>query len=110
MLPGELQLPSVDGDDCDRKMVLRHLEAVLDRDVVGTSGMFGRELPASRPELDPGQPPRCARDARLVSLAPLLKLVLEKRASLPSLRGRREGIDDCLRRLANEVLPADGVR
>src|SRR4051795_5075590 len=53
----------MDRDDCDRKVVLRHFEAVLDRDAVRTSGVLGRELPPSRPELDPGEPPRCARGA-----------------------------------------------
>src|SRR5438046_221583 len=89
MLTGELVLASVDRDDCDREVVLRHFEAVLDRDAVRTSGVLGRELPSSRPELDPGEPPRCARGARLVSVTPVLILALEQGASLTSLRRRR---------------------
>ena len=91
-------------------MVLRHLEAVLNRDVVGTAGVLGRELPASGPELDPGQSPRCACGARLVSLVPIRVFALEERPSLVPSRRRCKRVHDCLRRFPNHVLSADGVR
>ena len=75
---GELELAAMDGDDRDRKVVLRHLEPVLDRDVVCARGVVGRELPAPGPELDPGEAPERARAPRLVALAPLLVLALEQ--------------------------------
>ena len=58
MLAGELELTAMDGDDRDGKVVLRHLESVLDRDVVRAGGVLRRELPAPGPELDPRESPR----------------------------------------------------
>src|SRR5215831_10476799 len=91
-------------------MIRWHLEAVLDRDVVGTGSMLGRKLPASGPELDPGQSPRCPCGTRLVSLAPVRVLALEELPGLVASRRRRKRVHDRLRRFANDVLPSDGVR
>ena len=57
MLARELELAAMDGNHSDRKVVLRHLEPVLDRDVVGAGGVRGRERPAPGPELDPCEAP-----------------------------------------------------
>ena len=82
MLAGELELAAMDGNECDRKVVLRHLESVLDRDVVGASGVIGCKRPAPGPELDPGEAPERAGAPRLVALAPLPVLALEHDAGL----------------------------
>ena len=110
MLACELELAAMDGDDGDRKVVLRHLEAVLDRDVVRASGIVGRELPTSGPELDPGKAPERAGAARLVPLAPRLVLPLEQCARFVPLRGRRERVHDRLRRLLYQPLAAERSR
>src|SRR5690348_10764392 len=110
MLEGELEPTSVDGDNRYRKVVRRHLDAVLDRDVVGAGGVLGRKLPASAPEFEPRERPRRACGARLVSLAPILILAFEKRTILAALRRGREGVHDRLARLANELLAAHGAR
>ena len=77
MCAGQLEPAAMHGNECDRKVILRHLEAVLDRDVVRVGGVRGRELPAPGPELDPGEAPERAGAPRLVALAPLSLLVLE---------------------------------
>ena len=110
MLARELELPAMDGDDGDRKVILRHLEAVLDRDVVRASSVVRRELPTPGPELDPGETPESARAPRLVPVAPLLVLPLEQCAGFVPLRGRREGIHDRLRRLLYQPLAAERRR
>ena len=110
MLAGELELAAMDGDERDGKVVLRHLEPVLDRDVVGASGVRGRERPAPFPELDPGEAPERAGAARLVALAPLPVLALEQGAGLVPPGRRREGVDDGQRRLLHQLLAADGGR
>ena len=81
VLARELESPAVDGDERDREVVLRHLEPVLDRDVVGRRSVVGRERPAPVPELDPGETPERPRAPRLVALAPLVVLVLEQGTS-----------------------------
>src|SRR5262245_63325625 len=110
MLPGEIELAAVHGDDRDREVVRRHLDAVLDRDVVSAGGVLGRDVPVPGPELDPGQTPRCACGSRLVSLARLLVLPLEERTRFASLPGRRKRVRDRLGRLADELVAADCVR
>ncbi|MFL6013184.1 MAG: hypothetical protein ACJ74P_02595 [Gaiellaceae bacterium] len=109
MLACELELPAMNGDHGDRKVILRHLEPVLDRGVVGAGGVLGRELPAPGEELDPGEAPESPSGARLVPLVPLPVLALEQRASLVPLRRRGKGVDDRLRALAHQLLAADGV-
>jgi hypothetical protein len=91
-------------------VVLRHLEAVLNPDVVRVSGVLGRELPSPGPELDPREPPQGTGASRLVSLAPLSVLALEQGAGLVPLRGRRERVHQCLRRLLHETFPAERAR
>src|SRR5439155_6027443 len=110
MLPGELELASMDGNQRDRKVVLRHLEPVLDRDVVGSGGVVGGNLPASGPELDPGQAPERAGAAWLVALAPFLMLALEEVAGIVSARGWREGARDGERGLLHQSLAAESAR
>ena len=81
----------MDGDDRDRKVVLRHLEPVLDRDVVGAGGVLGRELPAPGPELDPGEAPERAGAPRLVraraTLGARARATREPRPSSTTARG-----------------------
>ena len=89
VLAGQLELTSMDGDDSDRKVVLRHLVAVLGGDLVGAGGVLGSELPAPGPELDPGEAPRGAGAARLVPLEPFGILALEQCTGLASRRGDR---------------------
>ena len=110
VLSGEVELSSVDGDDRTRQMVLRHLEPVLDRDVAGASRVFGGNIPASSPELDPGETPECAGAPRLVALAPLLVLALEQGACVFPLRERRESVHDRQRRLPHQQFATDGAR
>src|SRR5580765_6078472 len=100
----------MNGNHSDRKVVLRHLEPVLDRDVVCVYCVRGRELPAPGPELDPCEAPERAGAPRLVALAPLLVLALEQVAGLSPLRGRREGVRDGQRRLPHELLAAYRAR
>ena len=106
----ELEVAAMDGDDGDRKVILRHLQPVLGRDVVRAAGVRSREIPAPREELDPGEAPESPSGARLVPLAPLSVLALEQRASLVPLRRRRECVHDRLCPLAHQLLAADGVR
>src|SRR5438552_18077181 len=87
---GELEPSLVDGDDSEGEVVLRDLEPVLDRDFVREGGVRGCVLPAPGPELDPGETPVGAGGARLVACLPLSLLTLEHRASVASLRRRRE--------------------
>ena len=110
VLPGQVELSSMDGDDRTRQMVLRHLEPVLDRDVAGASRVLGREHPASSPELDPGETPERAGAPRLVALAPLFVLALEQGAGLVPLREGREGVHDRQRRLPHQQFATDGAR
>ena len=88
MRSGELELAAVDRDDGDREVVLRHLEAVLDRDVVRTGRVRGCELEATGPKLDPGEAPECPGTSRLIALAPLVILALEQHAGV----GRRASV------------------
>ncbi len=99
----ELELAAMDGDDGDRKVILRHLEPVLDRDVVGADSVLGRERPASRPELDPGETPERAGAPRLVALEPLSILALEQ--SRGPRRVSRQA-RACSRRRASPPAPA----
>jgi hypothetical protein len=57
VLPRQVELSAMDGDDRSRQLVLRHLDPVLDRDVAGASRVLGPELPTSSPELNPGETP-----------------------------------------------------
>jgi len=77
VVAGEVGLAAMDGDHRVREMVLRHLDAVLDGDVVSTVGMVGRVLPAPGPEVDPGKAPERAGAPSLVALAPFEVLALE---------------------------------
>src|SRR5215213_3261653 len=72
----------MDRDECDRKVILRYLEPVLDRDVVGVSGVLGCEHPPPGPELHPGEAPERAGAPRLVAVAPLFVLPLEAGAKM----------------------------
>src|SRR5215213_11080608 len=98
----------MDRDECDRKVILRYLEPVLDRDVVGVSGVLGCEHPTPGPELHPGEAPERAGAPRVVAVAPLFVLALEQGACLLPPRGRREDVDDGQRRLLYESLAAEG--
>ena len=70
----EVELPAVDGHDGDREMVLRHLQAVLDRDVVraqACSAASSRRPARARPTRGPrargrsaARPGRATRRAR----------------------------------------------
>ena len=82
MLAGELELAAMDGNERNGKVVLRNLEPVLDRDVVGETGVRGGKRPVPFPELDPGEAPERAGAARLVALAPLPVFALEQGAGL----------------------------
>src|SRR5829696_4765202 len=110
MIARELELAPVDSDDRDRKVVLRHLQAVLDRDVVRASGVFGRNCPAPGPELEPREAPERASAPGLVAVAPFRMLALEDGTRLVSLRGWREGVHDRLRRFLNQPFAAEGAR
>jgi len=72
----------MDGDERNGKVVLRDLEPVLDRDVVGESGVRGGKRPIAFPELDPGEAPERPGATRLVALAPLEVFALEQGAGL----------------------------
>ena len=100
----------MDGDDRARQVVLRHLEPVLDRDVVGMRGMSGRALPVPSPEIDPGKPPEGAGAAGLVAFAPFAVLPLEQRACLPPARYRRERIHERLGPFLDEPFTAERGR
>src|SRR5262249_31523172 len=121
LLPGELECtrgglacepepPAVKRDGRDRKVVLRHLEPVLDRDVVRSRCVVGRELPAAAPELDPREAPERPCATRLVALAPLGMLALEQGQGLvaPVRAGKRA--DDRERRLLDELRASNGRR
>ena len=110
VLPGQVELSSMDGDDRTRQMVLRHLEPVLDRDVAGASRVLGPERPTSGPELDPGETPERAGAPRLVPLAPLFVLALEQGAGLVPLRSGREGVHDGQRCLPHQQFATDSAR
>ena len=69
-----------DGDDRDRKVVLRHLEPVLDRDVVGAAACSAASS-SDRPRTRPRRA-RARERSRLVALAPLRVLALEQGARL----------------------------
>ena len=83
MLAGKLELAPMDGDDRDRQVVLRHLEAVLDRDVVVAAAACSAAS-CQRPAQNSTQarPHEGAGASRLVPLAPLPVLALEQRAGL----------------------------
>ena len=110
VLPGQVELSSMDGDDRTRQMVLRHLEPVLDGDVAGASRVLGPERPTSSPELDPGETPERAGAPRLVPLAPLFVLALEQGAGLVPLRSGREGVHDGQSRLPHQQFATDSAR
>ncbi len=93
MLTGELELPAMDRDDRDGKVVLRHLEPVLDGDVARTGGVHGCERPAPSRELDQGKAPERLGARRLVTVVPHSVLALEQGASLV----QAEGGDECVR-------------
>ena len=78
VLARELELAPVDGDDGDREVVLRHLEPVLDRDVMSMGGVLGGDVPTPCPELDPREPPERPSAPRLVLLPPFEVLALEE--------------------------------
>src|SRR5262245_10318850 len=75
-----LELPSMDSNRSDRKMHPRHLEPVLDLDLVRAFGVVGCELPAAAPQLDPCKPVKRICCQKLVSLAPQVVFALEQRA------------------------------
>ena len=99
----EVELTTVDGHDGTREMVLRNLQAVLDRDVVCVGSVLGRELETTRPELDPREAPQRTGTPRLVAVTPIAVLALEQRTGL----GGRERVDDRLRRLLDEPLATE---
>ena len=110
VLARELELAPVDGDDGDRQVVLRHLEPVLDRDVMSMGGVLGGDVPTPCPELDPREPPERPGAPRLVLLPPFEVLALEEGPGHVSRRSRRESVDDCERCLLHQLLPADRSR
>src|SRR3954453_8682063 len=110
VLTGELELTTVHGDDGDRQVVLRHLEAVLTGDVQGVSSILGGELPASGPELDPGEAPRGAGATGLVPLEPFGLVAREELTRLVSLRGDRERVHERLGRLLHHTLATQRAR
>ena len=79
---GDLELAAMGGDHCDRQMDPRHLEPVLDVELVSAIGVLGRELPAAAPELDIGEPGERVRGQQLVALMPFLVLALDERTRL----------------------------
>ena len=81
-LPRELELAAMDGDPRDGKKVLRHLEPVLDRDVVRARGVVGRELPAPAQSSTHARY-QSARAPRLVALAATLVRALQQMAPRP---------------------------
>ena len=104
----ELELAAVDGDEGDREVVLRHLEAVLDRDVVGARSVRGREL--QRPAQSSTQArPQSARALRGSSRS---RHSWCSRSSSTRRRPRRaaQRVDDRQRRLLDEPIAADGAR
>ena len=110
MLAGEFELPAMDRDERDGQVVLRHLEAVLDRDLVRALGVLGRAVPVARPELHPRETPERAGAARLVAVTPLATLALEQRPRLVPAKGRHENADDRERRLLHKPLAAERRR
>ena len=69
VVTGQLELTSMDGDDRDRKVVLRHLVAVLAGDLVARGRRARQRAPSARPRTRPRRGPtgrgRCAaRPAR----------------------------------------------
>src|SRR5260370_35251252 len=82
MLAGELELAAMNGDERDRQVALRYLESILDRDVVGSSGVRGRKRPVPGPEPHPREAPQRAGAPRLVALPPPPKPPAEPRARL----------------------------
>src|SRR6185437_1347936 len=109
MLTRELQLTSVNGDHRDRKVVLGHLEPVLDGDVVRGGGVSSRELPASRPELDPREAPERTGAPRLVAISPFPVVALEQGARFVGPAGGHEGAREGERRLLDEPLAPERV-
>ena len=77
-----LEPPAVDGDQRDRKQMLRELEPVLHGDVVRGRGTLGSELPPPGPPFDERQRPQRLRAPQLVARAPLVVRALEHRAGL----------------------------
>src|SRR5262249_13245799 len=103
VLARELEPPAMKRNDRDRKVVLRHLEPVLDREVVGRRRVVGGELPAATPELDPRESPERPRAPRLVALAPFGVLALEQgKCFVPPVRAGKRA-DDRERRLLDEL-------
>src|SRR3954466_15883378 len=86
------QVAAMKRDDGDRKVILRHLEAVLDGDLVRRRRVGGGELPSSAPELDPCEPPESARGPGLVARLPLFLLTDEERACPVTGLGRGERV------------------
>ena len=79
---GELELTAMGGDRRDRHMNPRHIEAVLEIELVVAIGIRSRELPAARRKLDVGQPPQHIRRQQLVAVLPFLVLALQDRPGL----------------------------
>jgi hypothetical protein len=104
---GEVGLTAMDGDHGVREMVLRHLDAVLDGDVVGAVGMVARLLPTTGPELEPGKAPERAGASPLVTLAPFEAFALEESTGLVSPRGGRQSVDERLRSLRDKPVAAE---
>ena len=99
---GEVELPAVDGHHGDREMVLRHLEAVLDRDVVRVARRASPRARGAPPGARPTRGPR----ARGRSGARPARATRGTRAR--AARGRRqasERVHDRLRRLLDEPVP-----
>jgi hypothetical protein len=78
---GELYLPSMDGDPCDRDVVLVLLDAVLDVDVARMARVLGGALPQPSPELEPRETPEHLGREQFVALVPLSILAFEHSAA-----------------------------
>ena len=96
------------GDHRDRQMDPRHLEPVLDVELVCAIGVLGRELPAAAPQLDIGEPGQRVRGQQLVALMPFLVLALEERTRLLDAPTHVEHVRDRTVRLVQQHRVADG--
>src|SRR6185436_7528048 len=110
MFAGEIKLTPVGGDSRQREVYPRHLEPVLDLNLMCAVGVLGRQTPAAAPQLDPGEPEESVRRPKLVPLAPVMVRALEQRAFAVDVIAYSEHValrDD---RLLKQLRIADGGR